>query len=47
MMAGSAMGAVATAVPTAATAKPTVRSILKNFGVGLFILFTTWFIIHV
>jgi hypothetical protein len=45
-MAGKAIGAAKTVPPTAANANPTVRSTLKNFGVGAFALLMIFFIIN-
>ena len=42
-IAGKAIGAAKIVPPTAANAKPTVRSTLKNFGVGAFALSMIFF----
>jgi hypothetical protein len=44
-MAGKAIGAAKIVPPTVANANPTVRSTLKNFGVGAFALVMIFFII--
>ncbi len=42
-IAGKAIGAAKIVPPTAANANPTVRSTLKNFGVGAFALLMIFF----